>query len=71
MTQPAKSTDKHTAAVKTAPGPPGGAQVPIYGPNIFSIVNPNTGEEVNRVEGFGAALDAQAAANAKAARFGQ
>ena len=66
MTQPVKKSDTHTVAVATSsPG------VPTYGVNIFSITNPATGEEVERVEGYTAALAAQKVWNAKAARNGQ
>jgi len=42
----------------------------IHGANIFSIVNPRTGEEVNRVATYAEALKAQAAANADAKKRG-
>lgn len=67
MTQPVKKTDTHVVTQKTAA--PGGP--PVYGSNVFSIINKNTGEEVDRVEGYTAALAAQAAQNAKAAKNGQ
>ena len=67
MTQPAKKTDQHTVLVKTSS--PGGA--PVYGVNVYSVINPNTGEEVDRVEGLGNALAAQARENARVARNGQ
>jgi hypothetical protein len=66
MSSQAKKTDSHIAVVKTSsPG------VPIYGSNIFSIVNPNTGEEVDRVEGYTNARIAQARENAKVRSSGQ
>lgn len=67
MTQPVKKTDTHAVVQKTSS--PGGT--PVYGTNVYSIINKNTGEEVDRVEGYTAALAAQAAQNAKAAKNGQ
>jgi hypothetical protein len=71
MTQPVKKTDNHIVT-QTLPGvsaPPG--QVgSVHGPNIYYVVNPSTGEVVDRVEGYDAALRSQAAANAKARASG-
>jgi|GEM_PF-1775912 len=51
-----KVTDTHAVTQRLTPG----TTMAHYGPHIFSIVNRQTGEEVERVEGFGAALAAQA-----------
>lgn len=70
MTQPVRKTDQHIVT-QNPPGvssPPGGQ--PIYGPNIFHIVNPNTGEVVERVDGYDAALRAQARWNGTARAAG-
>jgi len=57
-----KTTDTHGIQQKLVPGTgaAGAGGVHIYGPHIFSVFNRVTGEEVERVEGFGAALAAQA-----------
>jgi hypothetical protein len=66
MTQPVKKTDAHIVVQKSSsPG------VLIHGPHIFSVINPATGEEVERVEGYSAALAAQAKWNALANKNGQ
>lgn len=66
MTQPVKQTDVHIITRATsAPG------VLIHGPHIWSVINPSTGEEVERVEGYSAALVAQAKWNALAKKHGQ
>ena len=65
MTAPTAKTDVHVAVVKTAVG-----GVPIYGPTTYTIINQRTGREVDRVEGFTAALAAQAKWNAYFAKNG-
>lgn len=68
MTQPVKKTDVHALRQPTTGGP-GAPQ--IHGPNIWSVYNTQTGEEVERVEGYDAALRAQARWNGTAAKIGQ
>jgi len=55
MTQPVKKTDTHAVV-----------PAPAHGASIFSIINRATGEEVNRVEGYSAAVAEQAKQDALA-----
>lgn len=60
MTVAAVKTDTHAAVA-----------APVYGPNVFEIVNKRTGHVFDRVVGYAAALAAQKAADANVARTGQ
>ena len=61
-----KVTDTHIVTQKLVPG----TNVPHYGCEIFSVINKQSGEEVERVAGYTAALAAQAKWNAFVAANG-
>lgn len=60
MGAPAQKTDTHAVAV-----------APVYGPQIYEIINKRTGHVEDRVAGFQAAQQAQARLDAKVKISGQ
>lgn len=68
MTQPVKKTDTHALSQRLVGG--AGSNT-VHGPHIWSITNIATGEEVERVEGYDAAIRRQAYWNSLAQKNGQ